>query len=228
MSDSLSTVVGVVSERARPLPPDERRASIIAAAIPLISEHGLKVTTKQIAEAAGVAEGTIFRVFTDKTELVQAAIDSATDPEQTLAELGAIDIGLPLYERCLAITTVLQGRLMAVFKIMIAMRMAPGQPKYRPKHGAEPPGPSGHPGHAGPRIDPKTEKIAAEILRLLAPDRDRLTRPIEEVAHLFRLLTFAGSHPFISDGQVLTAEQITSTILDGVRRRDEPHGGSRC
>jgi hypothetical protein len=27
---------------------------------------------------------------------------------------------------------------------------------------------------------------------------------------------------------VLTAEQITSTILDGVRRREEPHGGSRC
>lgn len=223
MSDSLSTVVGVVSERARPLPPDERRASLIAAAIPLISEHGLKVTTKQIARAAGVAEGTIFRVFTDKTELIQAAINSAFDPEQTLSELGAIDIGLPLHERCLAITTVLQGRLVAVFKIMIAMRMAPGQPKYRPKLGSEP-GPAGHP---GPRTDPKTEEIAAEILRLLAHDRDRLTRPIEEVAHLFRLLTFSGSHPFISDGQVLTAEQITSTILDGVRRRED-HGGSTC
>jgi AcrR family transcriptional regulator len=217
----------VNSERARPLPPDERRASLVAAAIPLISEHGLKVTTKQIAQAAGVAEGTIFRVFADKTELIQAAINSAFDPEQTLSELGAIDIGLPLHERCLAITTVLQGRLVAVFKIMIAMRMAPGQPKYRPKEGPAP----GPPGHPGPRIDPKTEEISAEILRLLAPDRDRLTRPIEEVAHLFRLLTFSGSHPFISDGQVLTAEQITSTILDGVRRRPETqpdHGGRRC
>jgi AcrR family transcriptional regulator len=185
------------------------------------------VTTKQIAQAAGVAEGTIFRVFTDKTELIQAAVDSAFDPEQTLAELGAIDIGLPLYERCLAITTVLQGRLVAVFKIMIAMRMAPGHPKYRPKYGSGPPGPPGPP---GPRIDPKTEEISAEILRLLEPDRDQLTRPIDEVARLFRLLTFSGSHPFIAEGNLLTAEQITSTVLDGVRRRpDTPdHGGPRC
>jgi AcrR family transcriptional regulator len=242
----------VFSERARPLPPEERRASLVAAAIPLISEHGLKVTTKQIAQAAGVAEGTIFRVFTDKTELIQAAINSAFDPEQTLAELGAIDIGLPLHERCMAITAVLRGRLMAVFKIIIAVRMAPGQAKYRPKYGtgpgphvpagqAVPPGRSGSHGphqpapgeggpHHGPPVDPQTERIFAEVVRLLEPDRDRFTLPVEQVAHLLRLLTFSGSHPFISEGNVLTAEQITRTILDGVRRRpDTPdHGGPRC
>ncbi len=238
MSDSLSTVFDVVSERARPLPPDERRASLVAAAIPLIAEHGLKVTTKQIATAAGVAEGTIFRVFTDKTELVQAAINSAFDPELTLAELGAIDIGLPLHKRCLEITTVLQSRLMAVFKIMIAMRMTPGQPKYRPKHqpphgshvGSGPHGPAGPGRLPGPPVDPRTEDIFAEVVRLLEPDRDEFTRPVEEVAQILRLLTFSGSHPFISDGHLLTAEQITSTVLDGVRRRDESpdHGGPRC
>jgi AcrR family transcriptional regulator len=235
------------SERARPLPPEERRASLVAATIPLIAEHGLKVTTKQIAAAAGVAEGTIFRVFADKTELIQAAINSAFDPELTLTELGEIDVGLPLHERCLAIVTILQSRLLAVFKIMIAMRMAPGQPKYRPKHGTEPgphvpagqavpPAPPGsqvgNPAHRppGPPVDPQTERINASVIRLLEPDRDELTRPVREVAQLLRLLTFSGSHPFISEGHLLTAEQITSTILDGVRRRpDTPnHGGPRC
>jgi hypothetical protein len=50
------------------------------------------------------------------------------------------------------------------------------------------------------------------------------------VAQLLRLLTFSGSHPFISEGNLLTAEQITSTVLDGVRRRtDTPdHGGPGC
>jgi AcrR family transcriptional regulator len=195
----------------------------VAAAIPLIAEHGLKVTTKQIAQAAGVAEGTLFRVFTDKTELIQAAISSAFDPEQTLSELGAIDVGLPLHARCLAITTVLQGRLVAVFKIMIAMRMAPGQPKYRPKPGSQP-------GAPGAPFDPRTEQIFNEVVRLLEPDSDQFTTPVADVANILRLLTFSGSHPFISDGNLLTAEQITSTVLDGVRRRpDTPdHGGPRC
>jgi hypothetical protein len=212
------------SERARPLPPEERRASLVAAAIP------------------------IFRVFTDKTELVQAAINSAFDPEQTLTELGEIDMGLPLHERCLAIVTILQSRLLAVFKIMIAIRMAPGQQKYRPKHdtapgphlpagqavppGAPPGAHVGNPAHRppGPPLDAQTERISAEVVRLLEPDRDELTRPVREVAQLLRLLTFSGSHPFISEGHLLTAEQITSTILDGVRRRpDTPnHGGPRC
>jgi AcrR family transcriptional regulator len=216
-------------ERARPLPPEERRATLVAAAIPLIAEHGLKVTTKQIAQAAGVAEGTIFRVFTDKTELIQAAINTAFDPERTLTDLAAIDIGLPLHERCLAITRVLQDRLVAVFKIVIAMRMAPGQPKYRPKHGTTP-GQVGPPGSPGAPFDPRTEQIFNEIVRLLEPDSDEFTRPVKDVANILRLLTFSGSHPFISDGNLLTAEQITSTVLDGVRRRpDTPdHGGPRC
>ena len=198
----------------------------MAAAIPLIAEHGLKVTTKQIAQAAGVAEGTLFRVFTDKTELIQAAIGSAFDPEQNLADLAAIDVGLPLYERCLAITRVMQTRLVTVFKIIIAMRMAPGQPKYRPKHGSSP----SPPGAPGAPHDPRTEEIFKAIVRLLEPDSDEFVRPVKDVANILRLLTFSGSHPFISDGNLLTAEQITSTVLDGVRRRpDTPdHGGPRC
>ena len=48
--------------RVPALAPEERRAALIAATIPLLHEHGLEVSTKQIAHAAGVAEGTIFGV----------------------------------------------------------------------------------------------------------------------------------------------------------------------
>ena len=41
--------------RAAALPPSERRAEIIAATLPLVREHGANVTTRQIAEAAGIA-----------------------------------------------------------------------------------------------------------------------------------------------------------------------------
>ena len=56
---------------------------------------------------------------------------------------------------------------------------------------------------------------------LLEPDRDQFRRPVEEVARLLRLLTFAGSHPLITDGKLLTAEEIADVLLDGVLRRPQ-------
>ena len=41
-----------------PLAPEDRRTAILAALIPLLVERGGDVTTKEIAQAAGIAEGT--------------------------------------------------------------------------------------------------------------------------------------------------------------------------
>ena len=57
------------------MPREQRRAAIIEATLPLIHEVGTAVTTRQVAEAAGVAEGTIFRVFDSLQELIDATID---------------------------------------------------------------------------------------------------------------------------------------------------------
>nr|WP_284286883.1 helix-turn-helix domain-containing protein [Angustibacter aerolatus] len=54
--------------RATPLSPDERRRHLVDATLPLLVQHGRAVSTRQIARAAGVAEGTIFRVFDSKDE----------------------------------------------------------------------------------------------------------------------------------------------------------------
>ena len=43
--------------------PDDRRKAILAVLVPLIVEKGGDVSTREIARAAGIAEGTIFRVF---------------------------------------------------------------------------------------------------------------------------------------------------------------------
>jgi AcrR family transcriptional regulator len=190
---------------------------LIAATLPLLAQHGPAVTTKQIAQAAGVAEGTIFRVFADKCELVDAAVAHAVDPELTLADLAGVDVATPLDERIVEITAILQRRLITVFNIMIAMRMhAPwkGEPPSR---------------RQPPHSPPTTEKIFREVVRLLEPDRSRFRRPVEEVAQVLRLLIFSGSHPLISEGNLLSAEDIASTVLDGVRRRDDPPGqGESC
>src|ERR1700712_1938079 len=87
------------SRRAPALPAEERKAAIIAATLPLLRTHGAAVTTRQIAEAAGIAEGTIFRVFPDKDALIQAAVETVFDPGRIEAALASIDPTLSLEPR---------------------------------------------------------------------------------------------------------------------------------
>src|SRR3954452_2745715 len=91
--------MAAVSARAAALPPEERREALIAATLPLVLEHGTDVSTRLIAEAAGVAEGTIFRVFASKDDLVEATIASAFDPSPLVDALSSIDRTAPLVER---------------------------------------------------------------------------------------------------------------------------------
>ncbi|AVT36182.1 TetR/AcrR family transcriptional regulator [Plantactinospora sp. BB1] len=194
------------SGRARPLPPEERRAALITATLALISEHGIKVTTRQIAEAAGVAEGTIFRVFPHKEGLVRVAVETALDPAPLLDELAALDLETPLPERLTELAAILQRRLTSIFNLLHSVGM----------HGP-PEGSSGRPTGAG-GLRPPNEEIYQAIVRVLEPDADRFRYPLSEVARLLRLLTFAGSHPRISDNEPLTPEMIAAVLLDGVRK----------
>src|SRR3954465_7061413 len=76
-----------VTPRAAPLSADERRDAIIDVVVPLLLQHGSEVTTRQIAEAAGIAEGTIFRVFPDKAALLMAAAEETMNPPEGRTEL---------------------------------------------------------------------------------------------------------------------------------------------
>src|SRR5438874_9838831 len=82
--------------------PEQRRAAIVAATVPLLREHGVTVSTRQIAQACGVAEGTLFGVFPDKDSLIRAAVLASFEPEALLAALGQIDRGLDLRARLTA------------------------------------------------------------------------------------------------------------------------------
>src|SRR5690554_2475259 len=94
---------------------------IIDAVTPLLLKHGRDITSRQIADAAGVAEGTIYRAFGDKESLIEAAIARYLDPEPMRAALRLIDSSLPLDDKVFALIATLRERFATVFRIMAVL-----------------------------------------------------------------------------------------------------------
>jgi AcrR family transcriptional regulator len=66
---------------------EERRRVIVEAALALFSQKGFRgTTTKEIAEAAGCSEATIFKHFATKNELYSAILEAKSRIEETLAK----------------------------------------------------------------------------------------------------------------------------------------------
>lgn len=205
--------------RATPLPPAERREALIEATVPLLMKHGTDVTTKQLAQACGVAEGTLFRAFPDKESLIGAAIGRAFDPAPLLAELAALDRRAPLEERLTGVVRILIDRFSRTIALLNAVRLGGGDPRPVLAHAARHAGGAGKDqAHCGP---PDHERINALIIDgiadVIAGDADQLRCTPREAGRLLRLLVFSGIHPGISGGPALSEQQIIDFLLNGVR-----------
>jgi AcrR family transcriptional regulator len=69
------------------MPPEQRRKSILAVALPLLSWSGESLVMSEVAAAAGVAEATVFKVFPTRDSLILACLESATDTKELEATL---------------------------------------------------------------------------------------------------------------------------------------------
>ena len=180
------------SMRARPLALEDRQAMIIVATMPLLVEYGPDLTSKQIAEAAGVAEGTIFRAFGDKESLIDATIKKFLDPEPLRRQLRAIPTSLPLEEKMFRIVELMRTRFSEVFRVMAAFR-EPHQPQ----------------GDA--------RRIFGEIIsEVLSSHLDELNWSVERTSHVIRLLTFATSIEHFSAGMEFDSRELTKVLLYGL------------
>lgn len=183
----------MLSRRAAPLPPTERRAAIVAATLPLLVELGPGVTTRQIAVAAGVSEGTIFNVFADKDELLTAVFEAAVDQAPFERAIAAIDPRRSFERQVVAAVELTQQRIVQIWRLVSQLG-----PHHHAKHRPLPDSPA--------------------LIELFERSKRRLRLEPAEAARLLRALTLSLTHPMLAE-QPRSPEEIVDLFLHGAARR---------
>jgi len=197
--DAFADVKAFSRERARPLAPEDRRTAIIDAVMPLLREHGRDVSTRQLADAAGVAEGTLFRAFGDKESIIAAAIERVRDPEPLRNALRGIDPDDPTEVKIRQLLHLLRERFEQVVQFMTALRLQ-GPPPSQPR--AE---------------DAEWLEILGRVFR-----PDEISIPAAELGHYLRFIAFGSAIPMFTATQPFDTDHLAELVLHGVLpNRDE-------
>jgi AcrR family transcriptional regulator len=180
-----------MSKRASAMPPEARRAAIIDAVRPLLAQYGESLTTKQIAAAAGIAEGTIFRVFADKDELIDAVLEAALDQQQFELALSTISADQSFEAQLIEATELIQRRVVDVWTLLSHVSAKRHEQVKRPM----------------------TDSRA--LAELFASHGSRIRTDPVNAARLLRALTMSLTHPMIA-AEASTAAEIVDLVLHGI------------
>lgn len=160
--------------------PEQRRTAIVQAVLPLLVKHGANITTRQIAQAAGIAEGTVFRAFKDKEELLRACVTEAFRTDQVCAAIRQVPQDSDVTARLTEAAVLFLEHFTRLGDLMQTL-VTSGYDvhRYRP-HGD----------------DRTPSDVRAEFMRdltgaitaVLAPDEQRLWVPVAEFAQMLLAL----------------------------------------
>lgn len=200
-----------MTPRAKPLSADERRASIVEAARTVVAREGFGFTTKQVADAAGIAEGTLFRVFSTKDALVHAVIEDVLDPSGTEQEIAQLR-PTTLDEAVTDLVRVLTTSIDRTSEFFFAVRA-----KSMSRAAAPAPPPQGGKTFHGPHEnDERHQRLEQATARVLEPFADQLGLDPLRAADYVRIVVFSTTHPFVAPTSAhFTVAEIARLILHG-------------
>lgn len=193
---------------------------IVRAALPLVVEYGTSVTTAQIARAAGIGEGTVFRAFGDKDALLDACMAEALRPDDTLAHVSAISLDLPLAERLVEAAEAMRGYLSRMGAVVGALAASGGARRGDPT-APRPAVAEGRDEAGGRPASGREARMAATreaLAGLFEPERDDLRLPPERLADAFQFLAMAAGR----GGTPLTSAELVDLFLHGALKDGEP------
>jgi len=214
---------------------DERRTAIAVATIPLLELHGSQVSTRQIALAAGVAEGTLFRAFDDKVEILAAAAERAIDPTLAVEEIDALPDTGSLAGELEQVAHVMAARGRRVRRVMIAVHSILTSEEghrasaVRAARGADARASAGDDGaraHHGPhRFGPGRDarlhalvELRAAIVRRMEAYRGELRVEPELVARMLLAMMMGQGPPGLPDDAEVAVTDLVDVLLHGVAR----------
>jgi AcrR family transcriptional regulator len=180
----------------------------VDAIIPLLLAKGSEVTSRQMAKAAGIAEGTIFRVFADKSSVIMEAIKTTMDPAPTCDALAQIPESAPLDAQLEAAAAILLERSERAAALMGVLRTA---------HESASPRPAGIPTF----VQESNAATLDSLTKLLKRHADSLRIPPKRAAIALRGLIFANAHPMVAAGEKTTPREIVDLLLHGIRVTSE-------
>lgn len=195
--------------------PDDRRKAIVRALVPLLVERGGEVSTREIAQAAGIAEGTIFRVFSDKRSLMLAAAEEAVNPADGQVAFDEAMAGLTtLRDKVVVAGQRVLDRMRMTMSVMFAVRGHLMGAEELHRHDKK---------HFGPPefVLKAQAELHARLTGIFEEHRDELAVEPEVAAIALRSLIFGASRPELGMAPALSAEQIADLLLSGVASRGE-------
>jgi AcrR family transcriptional regulator len=187
--------------RASPLPAAERRAAIMAATERLLVERGKGVSTREIAEAAGIAEGTIFRVFPTKEAIIDAIFEQVLDPRPGWERMKAIDPALGLEGSMVELVSQMQRAVRRLMDLVAAVGFR--QPR------------------TVPRFDEFRGQAFEAIASVIRPYADQLRVDPDEAARLLHGMVLSMTNPMMNDRPIHDPAKIADVVLRGVGAEPE-------